>query len=368
VRRHWYAYGYRRKAEQFEGVTNRPGTVRILQLRFRIAATQHMEALMDNSLIDLTKNVLDVASQKVSVIEDINRTTKMLAFNALIEAGRAGDAGRGFAVVANEVTQISRQVSEVASELRSEIGQLVQRMTTMGEDLMVRFRGQRLADLALNMIDIIDRNLYERSCDVRWWATDAAVVGCLADPSPASARHASQRLGVILGSYTVYLDLWVADRSGRVVATGRPDRFGHALGTNVANEGWFRRALETRDGTGFAVTDIAPNQTLEGRTVATYSTAVRRGGEVQGEVLGALGIFFDWAPQAQAVVNGVRLDPAEAASARCLLVDAAGRVIAASDRRGVLTETIALPRGGDAMGYYIDRQGTLVGYAATPRL
>ena len=32
-----------------------------------------------------------------------------------------------------------------------------------------------------------------------------------------SARHASQRLGVILDSYTVYLDLWVVDADGRVV-------------------------------------------------------------------------------------------------------------------------------------------------------
>ena len=28
----------------------------------------------------------------------------------------------------------------------------------------------------LTNIDLIDRNLYERSCDVRWWATDSSVV------------------------------------------------------------------------------------------------------------------------------------------------------------------------------------------------
>lgn len=321
---------------------------------------------MDNSLIDLTKNVLDVASQKVSAIEDINRTTKMLAFNALIEAGRAGDAGRGFAVVANEVNSISRQVSVVASELRSEIGQLVDRMATVGEDLMVRFRGQRLADLALNMIEIIDRNLYERSCDVRWWATDKAVVDCLVNPSHAATQFASSRLGVILDSYTVYLDLWVADRNGRVVATGRPGRFPHAIGTNVANEPWFRQALGTRDGADFAVVDVTTNPVLDGRMVATYSTAVRRDGAVDGEVLGAMGIFFDWEPQARAVTSGVRLDRSEEARTRCLLVDAAGRVIAASDGRGQLTELFPLQTAGAPMGHYVDKFGRLVGFAVTP--
>ncbi|MEC4591879.1 MULTISPECIES: methyl-accepting chemotaxis protein [Nitrospirillum] len=321
---------------------------------------------MDNSLIDLTKNVLDVASQKVSVIEDINRTTKMLAFNALIEAGRAGDAGRGFAVVANEVNSISQRVSVVAGELRSEIGQLVDRMTTVGEDLMTRFRGQRLADLALNSIDIIDRNLYERSCDVRWWATDSAVVAGLQTPSQEAFRHASERLNVILQSYTVYLDLWVADRSGRVIATGRPDRFPHAIGTNVSNEAWFIDALRTRDGSDFAVEDVRPNPVLENRTVATYSTAVRRDGAQDGEVLGALGIFFDWEPQARAVVTGVRLETSERSNTRCLLLDAAGRIIAASDGRGELTESFHLVTQGQPMGHYLDRHGRLIGFARTP--
>jgi hypothetical protein len=41
---------------------------------------------------------------------------------------------------------------------------------------VAQIRGSRLPDLSLNAIDIIDRNLYERSCDVRWWATDSAIV------------------------------------------------------------------------------------------------------------------------------------------------------------------------------------------------
>ena len=44
-------------------------------------------------------------------------------------------------------------------------------------------RGTRLSDLALNNIDLIDRNLYERSCDVRWWATDSSIWHACSDPS-----------------------------------------------------------------------------------------------------------------------------------------------------------------------------------------
>jgi hypothetical protein len=82
-------------------------------------------------------------------------------------------------------------------------------------------------------------------------------------------------------------------------------------------------------------------------------------------VLGALGIFFDWGPQAQAIVDGLRLSDEERARTRALLLDAEGRVIAASDRRGLLTERLALRTEGRESGYYADGE-TVVGFAHTP--
>ncbi|EWY40489.1 chemotaxis sensory transducer [Skermanella stibiiresistens SB22] len=318
------------------------------------------------NLFELSRGVLDVASKKVSLIEDITRRTKMLAMNARIEAARAGDAGRGFAIVANEVSEISIQVNSITRELRSEIVARVDHLTTTGSTMVREMHGKRLADLSLNMIEIIDRNLYERSCDVRWWATDSAVVDCAAAPSEASIAHASQRLGVILESYTVYLDLWIADRDGKVLANGRPDRYRGALGADVSGEPWFQQAMSTRDGGEFTVGDVAPNGKLDNRVVATYATAIRRGGDAKGEPIGALGIFFDWEPQAAAVVQGVRLEENERERSRCMLLDARHRIIASSDGRGILSESVPLRRGGDAMGYYSDPRGKLIGYALTP--
>lgn len=318
----------------------------------------------DQQLVDLSRGVLDAASAKVAQIEAITRQTKMLALNALIEASRAGDAGRGFAVVANEVSAVSRQITGVAADLRQDVAERVDRLTAVSDRLVRDLLGQRLADQALHMIDLIDRNLYERSCDVRWWATDSAVVDCAADPTPQRCEHAAERLGVILSSYTVYLDLWVADRHGRVLANGRPQRYPGAVGAQIRGEPWFRQALATNSGAEFVVADISRNAVLDNATVATYATAIRRDGLTHGEALGVLGIFFDWAPQAQAVVRGVRLD--DQANARCLLLDARHRVIAASDGRGVLEEIFPLDTRQGASGHYLDTAGRIVGYALTP--
>lgn len=321
---------------------------------------------MSREILALSREVSDIATQKINEIRNVTATTRILALNAMIEAARAGDAGKGFAVVAEEVKTISMTITDIADDLRRQMSERTKALNDLWTLTLGEVQGSRLADFALNMIDIIDRNLYERSCDVRWWATDSAVVDCLQQPSEAASRFASKRLGVILGSYTVYLDLWVIDTKGRVVATGRPDSYPGAVGTAVADTSWFREAMATRSGTEFAVADIQVNPQLGHRPVATYAAAIRRDGEADGEILGVLGIFFDWKPQADAVVASVRLDPGEKARTRALLIDRTGRVIAASDKNGVLSEIVALDHGNRPSGSYTARNGDLIGFAATP--
>jgi hypothetical protein len=318
-------------------------------------------------ILELARAVNDVACDKIRAIKQVTGTTRILSLNALIEATRAGEAGKGFAVVAGEVKNVSDDINRITQDLEGQMTVAIQDLVSLGESLVSQLRGSRLTDLALNMIEIIDRNLYERSCDVRWWATDSAVVDCLAHATPEAAAHASQRLGVILDSYTVYLDLWIADRDGRVIASGRPGRYHRAIGSNVSREPWFRDALSSRDGSEFSVADVSINPVLDNGQVVPYAAAIRKDGEAKGEVLGVLGIFFDWEAQAQTVVKGVRLAEHEKEASRCVLLDQNHRVIASSDGKGVLQETVALQTAGRHTGSYLDEKSqTVVGYALTP--
>lgn len=321
---------------------------------------------MPERILALSRAVSLHATDKVREIQKVTNATRTLALNAQIEAARAGKNGAGFSVVAQEVKSISSNISELTNQLTIKLNEQTAELDSLGQKLVASVRGRRLTDLALNMIEIIDRNLYERSCDVRWWATDSAVVDCLGRPDPMQIDYASKRLGVILNAYTVYLDLWVADPSGTVLANGRPDRYPAAKGSSVANQEWFRQAMETRSGDEFVVTDIARNDRLDNRLVATYAAAVRENGETNGTVIGALGIFFDWETQSQTVVDSVRLEPEEKSRTRCLLLDNRNRVIAASDRTGVLEEVFPLHTAQGSQGNYLDDQGRTVGYSLTP--
>ena len=321
--------------------------------------------LVPERILELSERLSTVAGGKIGEISSINREAKMLAINAMITAARAGEAGKAFAIVAEEFKRISSEIDEVAGALESQVRVDLTELSAVGGAILAHLRGQRLADLALNAIEIIDRNLYERTCDVRWWATDSAVVACAAEPSDQAARHASRRLRVILDAYTVYLDLWICAPDGQVLATGRPDRYPTAKTATAAGAGWFKDALRTRSGDEFVACDIERVPALAGAPVATYATAIREGGRADGEIVGVLGIHFDWSPQAHAVVDGVRLTEDERARSRVMLLDRQGRVIAASDRRGELEEVFRLPADSADLGSYAV-EGVTVGHALTP--
>jgi hypothetical protein len=320
-------------------------------------------------LLEITDSVAAVTDQKIDRIHGITRRSRMLALNASIEAQRVGQMGRGFAVVADEVKAVSGEIAQLTDSLRGELKGQLETLSTFGRHLAAevdRVRGERLADLAHNAVEIADRNLYERSCDVRWWATDPAVVECAAHAeAPASARHAAKRLGVILDSYTVYLDLWIADSHGKVIANGRPNRYPRAIGADVSQQQWFKDAMNTKDGGDFAVADICRSAGLGGAVAATYATAIRESGETDGKPIGAMGIFFDWEAQGQAIVDGVRLGAEEKSRSRSLILDRDHRIIADSARHGMLSEHFALETGGQKQGFYLDGD-SLVGFALTP--
>jgi hypothetical protein len=310
----------------------------------------------------LTAEIDQIACEKTQSIQQITNQMKMLALNALIESSRAGAHGAGFAVVAQEVRGVGQKVETIARELESQLTRRTANLIQSIQQMTERSRGERMVDLALNAIELIDRNLYERTCDVRWWATDSAVVDCAADSSSANVSHVAERLAVILRAYTVYLDLWLCDLDGNVLASARSDRY-TVNGANVAATRWFSDALKLRSGDDYVAGDIERQPLLGNAPVATYCASVREGGNANGKPIGVLAIHFDWETQARAIVEGIRVDDDKA---RVLLVDSKLRIIAASDGRGLLTERVPLTQNGSRSGVYTDPSGTQLAFHVTP--
>lgn len=149
------------------------------------------------------------------------------------------------------------------------------------------------ATLAIN---IMDRNLYERANDCRWWALASvfrrALSNALIDENALVAI--TDTLVHINSLYTVYDNLVIFDRNGRALAVSNPQYQGCC--GQVLNEAWVAQTLSLSDSQSYAVSDFAPSTLYKGRHTYIYAAAIRDLSATQN-IVGGIGIVFDAAPQ-----------------------------------------------------------------------
>ncbi len=183
-------------------------------------------------------------------------------------------------------------------------------------------------------IDIMDRNLYERANDCRWWALTSSLRQALAEPEDETLRHASSVLRHINSLYTVYSLLVLFDTRGVVVATSDPAR-GELVGQRLDAD-MVRGTLALRDAQDYHVGPHVPSPLYGDAPTYVYAAAIRAEGRVAGAVVGGIAIVFDGQPQfaamlADAMPRGV--DGQLLAGAIGLFVDRKARVMASTDAR-----------------------------------
>jgi chemotaxis signal transduction protein len=191
-------------------------------------------------------------------------------------------------------------------------------------------------------IDIMDRNLYERANDCRWWALTSAFSDLLsqAQPSDQDIAAIGSILRTINNLYTVYSNLVVFDRGGRIVAAANSKELDPAHATLA--DAWVARVLSLKHEQDYAVSPFLPGPLHPGGPTYIYGAAIRA---PQGHVVGGIAIVFDSGPQFAAMLTDAL--PRDGAGtikngAFGLFVEPNGRVIACSDDRFRPGDTLAI--------------------------
>ncbi|MBU0917389.1 MAG: chemotaxis protein [Gammaproteobacteria bacterium] len=96
------------------------------------ASVEHV-GLEVSGVVSTLKQVSEAASQ----ITQVALQTRLVAFNASVEAKRAGEAGLGFSVVADAVKDLSTQVESISKAIMGTVASLDQRIQSLAQDLRV---------------------------------------------------------------------------------------------------------------------------------------------------------------------------------------------------------------------------------------
>lgn len=144
-------------------------------------------------LIAATSKIGNILHQ----IKEINSTTKLIAINAAIESSRSAQLADNFSSLSEQVRTLSTRSEESFSEINALIEGL---RKSCSKAIAVR-----LADVAIDIIDKIDRNLFERNCDCQAWASfKDNVYACRTGEEVDKATELIQNL---VNTYEVYHDI-----------------------------------------------------------------------------------------------------------------------------------------------------------------
>ncbi len=298
-------------------------------------------------VVEFTDLIAEKLDNAIDKVDNINHKTHVLSVNASIEAARAGTFGRPFGIVAANMSELSDETIKITERMRKDTKEILE-VGNLIKSQSKEYRGNRLSDLALVNIDLIDRNLYERTADVRWWATDGSVVDALTKKTPEAYASVSQRLNVILQAYTVYYDLVLADVEGNIVANGNKEKYS-SVNTNAADRKWFTSAIRTKSGNEFGFQSVYRSPLVNNDLAITYSAAVRENGDTKGKIIGVLGVIFKWESLSQTIINHTPIDEDEKKHTRICIVDNDGLILADSEGK-MLKETLQFDKKTSLFG------------------
>jgi len=202
------------------------------------------------------------------------------------------------------------------------------------------------------LVDLLDRNLYERSDDCRWWAVTPELRVALASQviDSTTVARITDILEYINELYTVYTRIFVYDKTGRIVASTSPMEANDSIIGTKIDETTLTQVMSLRTEQQYYVSPFVPDALYANAPTYIYHAAIMA--PDSDTVVGGIGIVFDAAPEFLAMLQG---GISEKESVKALYIDRQGQIIASTDpTRPVGTvldidaDFLALPNGKSA--------------------
>lgn len=305
-----YAEGY----QGYRGPEGWQGQVMIpIDLAFQRDDSSVLDALDPMIAAGLLSHARNFSPPLYEVIRATESIRRVVWNGQVVTAGRNMDRQR--------LKTILDQISETGARSNTLFSHSVRDLyeTVLSSSL------QQIGLVAHLAVDLLDRNLYERADDCRWWALTPEFRTILAQDSPDPGAFETIRgiLRYIHSLYTVYSRLFVYDRQGRIVAQSHAGGDDSASASSVDAE-TLQAVLALDDEQRYHVSPFRVDPLSDGQATYTYHAAIRHPDD-ERRVVGGIGIVFnarrEFLAMLQGAIGGRR-------NAHAHLTDRQGRLIA----------------------------------------
>ncbi len=309
--------------------------------------TQALESILRESTL-FPESLRAVPRQAAQIQRNLSRSV----WNGSVKLAEASESSADFSKA------LLREMSNAGARTQTVFDQAISNL----QQTVIAALLQNVQSRAAFAIDVMDRNLYERANDCRWWALDTTFRRALGEASREAAHNCAPVLAKINGLYTVYTNLILFDADGVIVAVSQPSE-SHRVGEKLDAE-WTARTLALRTTQDYVVSAFEPSSLYGERATYIYAASVQHLESRQSA--GGIAIVFDAAPQFAAMLSdALPCDPqgVPIAGSFALFLDRDGRVIASTDAAYRVGATASLGfdvsslRNGEGVSTILTRDG-----------
>lgn len=273
---------------------------------------------------DLSRNLIDarihdIEQQALDIKTQLNRSIWNGTISHRNKKNKLGDAFSK--TLLWEISKAGEATKKLFNESVSNM--ILTELTRINEEQ---------ANSAQLAIDLMDRNLYERANDCRWWALNPILADALLDTSDDErVNKATQCLKEINSLYTVYTNIILINRRGEVV-TDSADRLTRG---EKLNEPWIEKVHRLKKHSEYCVSDFLPSHLYDNRATYVYSAAIFND---SNNTLGCVALVFDSEPQFEAILN----DTMGKCDSLAYITDTQGRVISSTTEKFIANDKLVL--------------------------
>ncbi|WKY45795.1 chemotaxis protein CheW [Eubacteriaceae bacterium ES2] len=236
-----------------------------------------------NNLLGMAESFSDQLNEIIEKTVTINSSLRRIVYNGQIIARDES--------LHEEYTRL-KPILRAIGRIGTRTSNLFQTSVTDLFSTVVSSSLSESSFLASLCINIMDRNLYERANDCRWWALNSTFRTILAQEaiSDGDKNQLTVVLAYINSLYTVYTNLFLFDKSGTIIAVSNPSRSGDIGKTLTAP--FVNNILSNNQSERYFVSPFERTELYDNRPTYIYGASITDINH-SNQTVGGIGIVFD---------------------------------------------------------------------------